>query len=158
MFNWTLLTIIAIGCSQFCLVEYHQCMLMHQMFLILFWSKLLNLFILSEWEQIGEGQRERETENPKQDPHCQHTAQCRAPSHEPRVQESNAQPTEIPRHPSHMGFGRKHANSISPSIILLQPSCFALSYSCHPFLGIYVPLDFRTLDLILCIMWMSTYI
>ena len=43
------------------------------------------LFILREGEhvQAGEGQREKETENPKQAPRCQHGTQCGAQTHKP---------------------------------------------------------------------------
>ena len=54
------------------------------------------IYLLTERERAGEGQREREKENPKQDPHCKCIAQRGAWTHEPRDralsrnQESNA--------------------------------------------------------------------
>ena len=53
-----------------------------------------------EKTQVGEGERERETENPKQAPHCQHKAQCGAQTR--KLQDhglkSDAQPTEPSKH------------------------------------------------------------
>ena len=56
-----------------------------------FQKKLFLMFIYVFWEraqersikQAGEGQGERETENPKQAPRCQHRAQCGAQIHKP---------------------------------------------------------------------------
>ena len=61
---------------------------------------------MKERERAGEGQRKRETKNPKQAPCCQHWARCGAQSHKPQDhdlsqnQESEAQPTERPRCPN----------------------------------------------------------
>ena len=58
----------------------------HIFILYIIYTYIFNvyLFILRERVQTGEGQGEREAENPKQAPHCQHRAQCGAGTQEPQ--------------------------------------------------------------------------
>ena len=66
---------------------------------------------MRECAQAGEGQRERG--NPKQVPHCQHRAKCRAQTHEPQDhalsqnQQSDTQLIKPPRHP-YLTFEEPH--------------------------------------------------
>ena len=83
--------------SQYCVVSLMrnlQTLDLHSFLLSLF------LFILGGRE---EGEEQREREDPKQAPSCQHTAPRGARSYEPRRdQESYTQPTEPPRRPNHL--------------------------------------------------------
>ena len=52
--------------------------------IFLYFFKIIYLLIFErQTERPGEGQRERERENVKQAPHCQHRARCGAQTHKP---------------------------------------------------------------------------